>query len=375
MSEEKKTLEKYNYCASKGGQYIYARVLGRGNFGIVLKALDTKREEFVAVKIMAYKGIIIKDSTQQKKEVNILSCLNHENIVKIKDNFEYKEWWFRVTGIAIVMELCTKGSLSEVLKGTIRKNQAISEEKRFTWYIQLMSALVHIHSKHIAHRDIKPENILVDAKGGLKIGDVGISKVLYTEESLFECSSSVYMKTLAGTYPFMAPEVFRNHYTEKSDIFSMGLVMFTICERPNHLIPIVKEDMIVENLRTFLRLNYLPLPGLGLFYYCGGEAMATDAMLTSTSLNMEEKDIFNDMLLPKYRHRSNSTQILSKLREIVRRREEEKKRKQRKIQSHNTISPKETNGGWCSAIMKLLLLVFGITLCIVLFQSVRYKLR
>ena len=322
MSDEEKTLAKYNYCASKAKRYQYTGVLGKGRFGIVLKAWDAKAKKFVAVKIMAYKGIFIKNSNQQKTEVDIQTRLKHENIVRIKDNFEYREW-ILASGIAIVMELCPYGSLSEVLKEMISRKRTISEEKRFVWYMQLMSALVHIHGKNIVHGDVKPENILVDARGVLKVGDVGVSKVPYTEGSLLECSSSLYMQTLAGTYPFMAPEVFDNHYSVKSDIFSMGLVMFVMCELPQNLIPIVKKNRIKGEFMIVLQSKRI-LPGLGLFYHCQGEVRATEALLTRKSLPKEEGEIFDGMLDPNSHYRLDSSQVLCKLNEVLRMKEEMK---------------------------------------------------
>ena len=271
---------------------------------------------------MAYKGIFIKNSNQQKTEVDIQTRLKHENIVRIKDNFEYREW-ILASGIAIVMELCPYGSLSEVLKEIMSRKRTISEEKRFVWYMQLMSALVHIHGKNIVHGDIKPENILVDARGVLKVGDVGVSKVPYTEGSLLECSSSLYMQTLAGTYPFMAPEVFDNHYSVKSDIFSMGLVMFVMCELPQNLIPTVKKNRIKGEFMIVLQSKKV-LPGLGLVYRCQGEARATEALLTRKSLPKEEGEIFDDMVDPNSHYRLDSSQVLCKLNEVLRMKEEMK---------------------------------------------------
>ena len=343
MGDEETTLKKYNDRASKNGRYLYVCSLGSGSFGKVLKAKDTESDELVAVKILKYKGIVIKDSDQQRKEVEILTLLKHENIVRIKDNFEYKKW-LRVRGIAIVMELCPKGSLSEVLKGPMRERRSVSEEERFEWYMQLMSALAHIHSMHVAHRDIKPENILVDASGRLKIGDVGISKILYTEETLSECSSSLYMQTLAGTYPFMAPEVFDNHYTMKSDIFSMGLVMFVIFELPRQLIPKVKEDLNDGQFGEILKEKQ-NFPGLGLFYHCSGVRMATDALVTTKTLNKEEKDVFNKMLYSKYQIRPDASQVLAELKEVVSRREEEKQREE--LRQKTKGQEDKGDGGWC----------------------------
>ena len=147
-------------------------------------------------------------------------------------------------------------------------------------YIQLMSALAHILSKYIVHRVIKHENILVDASRRLKIGDVSISKSLYTEETQSECGSSLYMWMLAGTYPFMVPKVFDNHYTMKSDIFSMGLVMVVIFELPRQLFPKVNED-------------FRQCAWLGNFYHhCKFVGIATDALITKKK-SLKKENIFS----------------------------------------------------------------------------------
>ena len=161
-----------------------------------------------------------------------------------------------------MMELCPYGSLSEVLKEIMSRKQTISEEKWLVWYMQLMSALVHIHGKNTVHGDIKPENILVDTKRVFKVEDMGISKVPYMEGSLLEYSSSLYMQMLAGTYPFMAPEVFDNHHSLKSDICSMSLVIFLMCELPLNLIPIViKENRIKGEFFKVREFCQVVLPG------------------------------------------------------------------------------------------------------------------
>ena len=84
MSDEEKTLAKYNCTALQRLKYTSTPVCWQGQ-------IWNSVQKFVAVKTMAYKGIIIKNSNQQMTEVDILTRLNHENIVRIKDNFEYRE--------------------------------------------------------------------------------------------------------------------------------------------------------------------------------------------------------------------------------------------------------------------------------------------
>ena len=179
---------------------------------------------------------------QGRREVNLLNDLSqHNNVIAIRDHFEF---WETLTkpGLAIVMEYCPGGNLQAHLEKLIAQGERTTPTGRLSWFKQLASALEFIHQKGIAHRDLKPENILIDGEGQLKVADVGIAKALYNcniEEEAQE-PYEIYMTTVAGTLPYMAPEVFEKHYTISSDVFSMGLVMFVICELPKNPYPLPK---------------------------------------------------------------------------------------------------------------------------------------
>eukprot|EP01054_Gregarina_sp_Poly1_P001980 Gregarina_sp_Poly_1__1979@NODE_1519_length_3958_cov_115_361604_g61_i2_p1_GENE_NODE_1519_length_3958_cov_115_361604_g61_i2NODE_1519_length_3958_cov_115_361604_g61_i2_p1_ORF_typecomplete_len1258_score178_15Pkinase/PF00069_25/3_2e58Pkinase_Tyr/PF07714_17/1_6e36Kinaselike/PF14531_6/4_1e17Pkinase_fungal/PF17667_1/9_4e10Kdo/PF06293_14/0_00015WaaY/PF06176_11/0_24_NODE_1519_length_3958_cov_115_361604_g61_i21093882 len=87
-------------------------------------------------------------------------------------------------------------------------------------FIQVLLAVKYIHSRRILHRDLKTRNIFFTDQGVIKLGDFGIARQLTDEMA----------KTLVGSPYFMAPEIHRHlPYDEKSDIWSLGCVLFQIC--------------------------------------------------------------------------------------------------------------------------------------------------
>lgn len=83
--------------------------------------------------------------------------------------------------------------------------------------VDLCRALELCERKHIVHRDIKPQNIFVNRNGDFKLGDFGIARV----------SDHTTRATKAGTYTYMAPEVYQNRdYNAKVDQYSLGLVLY-----------------------------------------------------------------------------------------------------------------------------------------------------
>ena len=107
---------------------------------------------------------------------------------------------------------------------------------------QIASALAYLHSRGLVHRDLKPENVLLTSNGDIKLADFGLArKYSPLEPNYAGLVNQCYMQTVAGTPHYMAPEVFRGHYTEKSDVFSLGVLFFEIVERS---IPVANGKII-----------------------------------------------------------------------------------------------------------------------------------
>ena len=327
MDEDRIAVKEANDHATKGGRYSYDSVLGRGGFGIVLKAQDKdkRNNDVVAIKIIKAEKSILEflllmepaSGERWRKEVRLLIDLHHDNIIAIRDHFEFQRNR-RTTGLAIVMEYCPGGDLDEHLRKLITQGKRLTEEERLRWYKQLASALGYLHQSSIAHRDLKPANILVDAKHNLKVADVGLAKAHY--DGLNPGGSyQQYMETACGTLPYVAPEVFSEHYTAQSDIFSMGLVMFVICELPKDLTPTCK--------------GYYP-PYLGNLMHSNRDAQTEKAtsLLNAQNCPSDEMELFDSMLQYDYKKRPIAAIVVKRLNEIEERRERRMEEEWRRVE-------------------------------------------
>jgi calcium-dependent protein kinase len=119
------------------------------------------------------------------------------------------------------MELCEGGELLDVILNS-RKSSGMTEEHAANIMKQVLAAVSYCHSKSIVHRDLKPENILLvsqDIDSYIKIVDFGTS-VLY--------NPSKKLTRKQGTIHYLAPEVLKNSYNEKCDIWSCGVIMYIL---------------------------------------------------------------------------------------------------------------------------------------------------
>lgn len=87
----------------------------------------------------------------------------------------------------------------------------------------MAAGLAHLHSNRIMHRDLKPANILISQSGELKIADLGLGRMISTQ------TLEVYSKV--GTPLYMSPELVKEQgYDMKTDIWSIGCILYELCE-------------------------------------------------------------------------------------------------------------------------------------------------
>ena len=226
--------------ATDGGRFEFLQRLGQGGFGTVLLARDRSNGKNVAIKcikagaaaggLMTYftslTSVQRKALTDANKEADMLLRLRHPHILGFLKAYKYCDASGNVA-VAIVTDFCENGDLHTYLSRGHRPDLF----KRLQWLQQLAEGLNYIHSQGIVHRDIKPQNILISRGETLKIADVGLAKPLYDIQSQFgiiDRTFQDYMSSLVGSPNYMAPEVWGQHYNEKSDVFSLGLVFVTM---------------------------------------------------------------------------------------------------------------------------------------------------
>ena len=190
--------------------YEFISMLGNGNFGKVRLYRDRNYKDLLfAIKTLKKEGIPQYQFNLLKSEVNILSNLDHPNIVKYFGTFEDDN------NIHIVMEYLKGHDLDKIIS---LKNYTGFDEKNMCQIIQqLLKALSFIHSKKIIHRDIKPENILFSNKRSytsLKLIDFGLATFSKQENKL------------VGTPFYMSPETIYGNSTFQSDMWSVGIIVY-----------------------------------------------------------------------------------------------------------------------------------------------------
>ena len=162
------------------------------------------------------------------REMRFLKDLDHTNVVRLFSVYDVP------THMYFVMELCQGGHLGNLISR--QHNKCIDEIWARKLCKQLLSAVAHIHSRGIAHRDIKLQNILVDSTNDrtaqLKLIDFG-----YASRYI----GALPMRTKCGTPYTTAPEVVREHYDERCDVWSLGVVFYIMLsgKRPFEALEVV----------------------------------------------------------------------------------------------------------------------------------------
>ncbi len=199
--------------------YKFKDVLGGGHFGTVRIAYKRIGEprKYYAIKSISKKNLTEKDLQDLIREVEIISNLDHPNIIKFFETY-HDEYYFH-----IVMELC-KGK--EVFDKIIEE-ESISEMKVKKIIYKVLSSILYCHTNGISHRDIKPENILfenTEPDADIKLIDFGLSRKYNSNEK---------MHTILGTPYYVAPEVLKGDYDEKCDLWSVGAITYImLCGEP-----------------------------------------------------------------------------------------------------------------------------------------------
>jgi len=191
------------------------RELGRGGFGVVYQG--TWRMTDVAVKELLL-GQLTDDACKEfEAEAQKMKELRHPNIVQFLG-------YCISPRPCIVMEYMPRGSLYQLLRN---RQAEILWDARMRIALDIARGLAYLHAEKIVHRDIKSTNVLL-TEGKACLADFGLARV--KTDSLAISTESTQA---AGTLRWMAPELFspRAVYTRKSDVYSLGWVLWELASR------------------------------------------------------------------------------------------------------------------------------------------------
>ena len=202
-------------------QYKILEKIGSGGQGTVYKALDTKLNRTVVIKVLPAE-LTRKTANFRRfeREAQLCSQLDHPNICTIYD-FNESEGVFY-----IAMQYVEGKNVRQLVAG-----RPLDVKSAVSIAIQVADALAYAHSKNIIHRDIKAGNIMVNDSGQVKILDFGLAKLIEddhaSEAKGVERHEITELGIPYGTATYAAPEQAKGERADhRSDIFSTGVLIY-----------------------------------------------------------------------------------------------------------------------------------------------------
>src|SRR4029077_4053001 len=190
--------------------YRVVSKIGRGGSSVVYLAERESDGQQVVLKVLdataGLDGLLLQRFVQ---EIDILSSIDHPNVVKIYDR------GFSDRHAYIAMEYFPNGSLVEVIRQGLTGRQALA------LVAQAANARREVHSRGVIHRDIKPGNLMARADGSIVLADFGIAKQLGVDRNRTRHGE------LCGTPSYVSPEQIEgNPPTAQSYICSLGIIFY-----------------------------------------------------------------------------------------------------------------------------------------------------
>ncbi|TWT83562.1 Serine/threonine-protein kinase PrkC [Planctomycetes bacterium CA13] len=187
-------------------KYRIVSRLGEGGFATVYAAYDTIEDRRVALKIPESRYLENSQTIDDlQREVRIMARLNHQGILRLKDaRF--------VDGHFVMVFPMGEETLADRITRRIARSTAVD------YALQMIDAVAYAHEQRILHRDIKPENFILFDNKLIQLTDFGLARIQTTAKHV----------SASGTLGFMAPEQAMGHPGYRSDVFSLGLVIYRL---------------------------------------------------------------------------------------------------------------------------------------------------
>ncbi len=181
--------------------------LGGGVFGIVYKARKESIGKDYAIKFLKVDDEVVRDAVvRELNSVRFFAQVDHPNLVSIEDKGD-------VDGIPFIV-------MSYAGQTTLRKKLdlgPLDREEALRLFIQAARGVQALHEHSLVHFDLKPANIFL--KGEIaRVGDYGLSKLVSESRNSLSFGR--------GTPYYMAPEMLERRGDQRSDIYSLGIILY-----------------------------------------------------------------------------------------------------------------------------------------------------
>jgi serine/threonine protein kinase/tetratricopeptide (TPR) repeat protein len=206
-------------AGTRVGVYQIESVLGEGGMGTVYRALDTRLNRPVAIKVLSDELADASARRRFQREAQMASSLNHPHILTVHDAGEFEGRQYLVT---------------EFVDGGTLKDWARAQKRSWREVVELLigvaDGLATAHAAGILHRDIKPHNVLVTKSGYAKLADFGLAKLEPpSPEGETRTLSEAMTRPgfIVGTIAYMSPEQASGKRTDaRSDVFGFGVLLY-----------------------------------------------------------------------------------------------------------------------------------------------------
>ncbi len=193
------------------GRYKVESRIAKGGMATVYRALDTRLDRLVAIKVM-HQLYADDDEFVARfiREAKSAARLSHPNVVAVFDQGDDSGHVF------LAMEYVPGHTLRDLL----RERGRLSPQEALSILAPVLSALSAAHAAGLVHRDVKPENVLLSDDGRVKVADFGLARAIAGR-------TATSATTLIGTVAYLAPEqVTRGVADPRSDVYAAGIMLF-----------------------------------------------------------------------------------------------------------------------------------------------------
>ena len=204
------------------GRYRVEARIARGGMATVYRAMDSRLDRPVAVKIMHSHLAADSDfAARFVREARAAARLNHIGVVGVYDQGADDGL------VYLAMEYVPGRTLRDVIsdEAPLPPLRAVRLMER------VLDALAAAHAAKIVHRDVKPENVLIGPENVVKVADFGLARAI-TADSTTTATGGL----LIGTVSYLAPElVLGENADARSDVYAAGIVLFELLtgEKPH----------------------------------------------------------------------------------------------------------------------------------------------